>query len=224
MAGPRRERLGSIAIYTSMLVPVCVHAQFANCAKRFAQFANSAHRLHTVFLLHFFIFLNFNLSGWARANIFATFEHLHAPTLRLIGAPMPVPTTVRSLAPTPAPTTYPIAIALALLEIFTLIGVPGVLQSDNGREFSGAAETSRGRCIGLSDEVSRVLIYACRALLCLHTEFYVRASRQELHDVITEIKNCGQLALWCMAGLATRSLRAVSSASTEHARKSWALG
>ena len=31
------------------------------------------------------------------------------------------------------------AIAFALIDIFTLIGVPAILQTDNGREFSGAA-------------------------------------------------------------------------------------
>jgi len=42
-----------------------------------------------------------------------------------------------------------------LLEIFTVIGPPMILQSDNGLEFSGAAMTSReyrGRCVGLSAE------------------------------------------------------------------------
>ncbi len=42
-----------------------------------------------------------------------------------------------------------------LLEIFTVIGPPMILQSDNGLEFSGAAMTSReyrGRCVGLTAE------------------------------------------------------------------------
>ena len=46
-------------------------------------------------------------------------------------------------------------IAIALLEIFTLIGPPMILQSDNGLEFSGAAMTSRehrGLCVGLNAE------------------------------------------------------------------------
>ena len=65
-----------------------------------------------------------------------------------------------------------IAIALALLEIFTLIGVPGILQSDNGREFSSIAETSRGRLVGLTDEVSRLPIFCapCSSLL-VHLAF-----------------------------------------------------
>ena len=40
------------------------------------------------------------------------------------------------------------AIAFALLEIFTLIGAPAILQTDNGREFCGAA----GKSVELSDE------------------------------------------------------------------------
>jgi hypothetical protein len=43
--------------------------------------------------------------------------------------------------------------AIALLEIFTFIGPPMILQSDNGKEFSGAAMTSRehrGLCVGLN--------------------------------------------------------------------------
>jgi len=46
-------------------------------------------------------------------------------------------------------------IAIALLEIFTLIGPPMILQSDNCLEFSGTAMTShehRGFCVGLSAE------------------------------------------------------------------------
>jgi hypothetical protein len=44
-------------------------------------------------------------------------------------------------------------VAIALLEIFTVIGPPMILQSDNGKEFSGAAVTSResrGLCVGLN--------------------------------------------------------------------------
>ena len=41
------------------------------------------------------------------------------------------------------------AIAFALLDIFTLIGAPAILQTDNGREFSGAA----GKGVALRDEV-----------------------------------------------------------------------
>ena len=41
------------------------------------------------------------------------------------------------------------AIAFALLDIFTRIGAPAILQTDNGREFSGAA----GKGLKLSDEV-----------------------------------------------------------------------
>ena len=47
-----------------------------------------------------------------------------------------------------------IAIAQALLEIFALIGPPCILQSDNGREFSGAAQRNPGRLVGLTDDVS----------------------------------------------------------------------
>jgi hypothetical protein len=51
-------------------------------------------------------------------------------------------------------------VAIALLEIFTVIGPPMILQSDNGLEFSGAAVTShehRGLCVGLNaDELSRI--------------------------------------------------------------------
>ena len=56
-------------------------------------------------------------------------------------------------------------IAIALLEIFTLIGPPMILQSDNGLEFSGAAMTSRE-----------------------HRGFCVRLSNEELSEVIHEIK------------------------------------
>ena len=49
------------------------------------------------------------------------------------------------------------AVAYALLEIFTRIGAPAILQSDNGREFSGqaggAAGRARGKEVLLSDEV-----------------------------------------------------------------------
>ena len=44
-------------------------------------------------------------------------------------------------------------VAIALLEIFTVIGPPMILQSDNGKEFIGAAVTSResrGLCVGLN--------------------------------------------------------------------------
>jgi hypothetical protein len=44
-------------------------------------------------------------------------------------------------------------IAISLLEIFTIIGSPMILQSDNGQEFSGAAVTShehRGLCVGFN--------------------------------------------------------------------------
>lgn len=51
-------------------------------------------------------------------------------------------------------------IAVALLEIFTIIGPPMILQSDNGREFSGAAMTSR----------------------------QLRLSDQDIDDIISEIK------------------------------------
>ena len=43
------------------------------------------------------------------------------------------------------------AVAFALLDIFTMIGAPAILQSDNGREFSGAAGR---KSVQLSDEVS----------------------------------------------------------------------
>lgn len=36
-----------------------------------------------------------------------------------------------------------ITVAFALYEIFNLIGPPMILQTDNGREFSGAASTSK---------------------------------------------------------------------------------
>jgi len=51
-------------------------------------------------------------------------------------------------------------IAVALLEIFTIIGPPMILQSDNGREFSGAAMNSR----------------------------QLRLSDQDIDDIISEIK------------------------------------
>jgi len=44
-------------------------------------------------------------------------------------------------------------VAIALLEIFTIIGPPMILQSDNGQEFSGTAMTScehRGSCVGFN--------------------------------------------------------------------------
>lgn len=41
------------------------------------------------------------------------------------------------------------AVAFALLDIFTMIGAPAILQSDNGREFSGAAGR---KSVQLSDE------------------------------------------------------------------------
>ena len=44
-----------------------------------------------------------------------------------------------------------VAVAFALLDIFTMIGAPAILQSDNGREFSGAAGR---KSVQLSDEVS----------------------------------------------------------------------
>jgi hypothetical protein len=51
-------------------------------------------------------------------------------------------------------------IAVALLKIFTFIGPPMILQSDNGKEFSSAAmtatqrlEENRGRCEGLLDDL-----------------------------------------------------------------------
>ena len=40
------------------------------------------------------------------------------------------------------------AVAVALLRIFTTIGAPSILQSDNGREFSGIA--NGGKLCGLS--------------------------------------------------------------------------
>ena len=43
------------------------------------------------------------------------------------------------------------AIAFALLDIFTRIGAPAILQTDNGREFSGAA----GKGVPLSEEVCK---------------------------------------------------------------------
>jgi hypothetical protein len=57
-------------------------------------------------------------------------------------------------------------IAVALLEIFTVIGPPMILQSDNGKEFSSAAMTStqrleenRGRCEGQSRHIIPVPIW-----------------------------------------------------------------
>ena len=41
------------------------------------------------------------------------------------------------------------AVAFALLDIFTMIGAPAILQTDNGREFSGAA----GKSVLLTDTV-----------------------------------------------------------------------
>jgi hypothetical protein len=62
-------------------------------------------------------------------------------------------------------------IAIALLEIFTVIGSPMILQLDNGNEFNTAAMTRKqvgefhGKLVGLTD--------------------------LELSEVITEVRNCG---------------------------------
>ena len=50
-------------------------------------------------------------------------------------------------------------VAYALLEIFTLLGPPAILQSDNGREFSNAATASGGRFVELDDEVRHCCVH-----------------------------------------------------------------
>ena len=48
-----------------------------------------------------------------------------------------------------------IAVAYALLDIFSLIGPPAILHTDNGREFSGVADSaSKTKQVVLSDDVS----------------------------------------------------------------------
>lgn len=46
------------------------------------------------------------------------------------------------------------AVAWALIEIFTIIGPPVILQSDNGKEFSGAASSMPGKHVHFADTVS----------------------------------------------------------------------
>jgi hypothetical protein len=61
-------------------------------------------------------------------------------------------------------------IAVALLEIFTTIGPPMILQSDNGNKFNGAAMTQHqnneycGRCKGLNDCKLKEVIHKVKSL------------------------------------------------------------
>ena len=51
------------------------------------------------------------------------------------------------------------AVAFALLEIFTRIGAPAILQSDNGREFSAIAHTNKSKLTKLSDNVRAAIAH-----------------------------------------------------------------
>ena len=64
------------------------------------------------------------------------------------------------------------AVAFALLEIFTRIGAPAILQTDNGREFSGIAHANKSKLIKLSDEVRAAIAHLVRRL---HAQFANRA-------------------------------------------------
>ncbi len=63
-------------------------------------------------------------------------------------------------------------VVYALFQIFTVYGPPMILQSDNGRGFSGAAMTAREHCrhVGLDPAF--------------------------LDQVIAELNNCGLIAEW----------------------------
>ena len=49
-------------------------------------------------------------------------------------------------------------VSVALLNIFTLIGPPKILQSDNGGEFSQSAMNHHGRCLYFEDDEIDIII------------------------------------------------------------------
>jgi len=61
------------------------------------------------------------------------------------------------------------AVAWALIEIFTTIGPPLILQSDNGREFSGVASSMPGKHVTFGDEVRLINEITVSLYICFIT-------------------------------------------------------
>ena len=85
------------------------------------------------------------------------------------------------------------AIAFALLEIFTMFGPPCILQADNGREFTNAADTQggkdkdvvRGKSVQLSEEVRADVNQSPPACIIFHEN---ACASQDLKEIVDEIK------------------------------------
>ena len=61
------------------------------------------------------------------------------------------------------------AVALFLFELFTLIGPPKTLQTDNGREFNQVALDGKAQKVFLDEEVTiNLILYRCAYLVSLY--------------------------------------------------------